>query len=143
MMLLQKKSKKSSKQPSREIISDDNPDSDSDNEIMAGNTSKADSPSKSSKKLEAAAAADLEELELPPSDVLFILIDRIESQLPKDDVVKFDSRAKKLNWKKISEEMATSVTPQMQMATSPTAVPLDADGCHKIWNYIQVRGKIH
>ncbi len=34
----------------------------------------------------------LEPEQMPSNDILYKLIDRIESQLPKDDVVKYDSR---------------------------------------------------
>ena len=40
-----------------------------------------------------------EELEMPPSPILYKLVDRLENQLPKDDTVKYDSRCKKIDWK--------------------------------------------
>ena len=41
------------------------------------------------------------DFEMPPKDVLSKLLDNIEAQLPKEDHVKYDSRAKKLDWEKI------------------------------------------
>ena len=41
------------------------------------------------------------DFELPPKEVLGKLLDNIEAQLPKEDHVKYDSRAKKLDWEKI------------------------------------------
>ena len=62
-----------------------------------------------------------EELEMPPSPILYKLVDRLENQLPKDDTVKYDSRCKKIDWKKVAwDELG----------------PAD---CKKYWNQIQDR----
>eukprot|EP00094_Tigriopus_californicus_P006566 TCALIF_06322-PA protein Name:"Similar to ubtf-a Nucleolar transcription factor 1-A (Xenopus laevis)" AED:0.17 eAED:0.17 QI:0/-1/0/1/-1/1/1/0/518 len=58
---------------------------------------------------------------LPPSEVMNRLIDRIEHALPKEDNVKYDSRAKKLNWESLAGD------------------GLDAFQCEQIWYYIQER----
>lgn len=61
------------------------------------------------------------EFELPPKDVMTILLDKIEAQLPREDHVKYDSRAKKLDWEKIRFD------------------PYTADHCKKLWYYVQDR----
>jgi len=40
------------------------------------------------------------EFELPPKEIMSKLLDNIEAQLPREDHVKYDSRAKKLFGKK-------------------------------------------
>merc|ERR1719150_1091850 len=40
------------------------------------------------------------EFELPPKEIMSKLLDNIEAQLPREDHVKYDSRAKKLDWEK-------------------------------------------
>ncbi len=97
-----KDKKKKEKKPKREA------DSDNSDVEMSKNKSGLDEE-------------DEELMDLPPSEILLALVDRIEAQLPKDDVVKFDSRAKKLDWNKVAWEQ------------------LDAENCKKIWNYIQDR----
>ena len=64
---------------------------------------------------------DLPPEDLPPAELLNAMIDRVEALLPKDDAVKFDSRAKKIDWSKVAFE------------------GMDADGCKKWWHYIQER----
>ena len=61
------------------------------------------------------------EFELPPKDVMTKLLDHIEAQLPREDHVKYDSRAKKLDWEKIRFD------------------PYTADHCKKLWYYVQDR----
>ena len=62
-----------------------------------------------------------EELDMPPNSILYKLVDRLENQLPKDDTVKYDSRCKKIDWKKVAwDELG----------------PAD---CKKYWNQIQDR----
>ena len=61
------------------------------------------------------------EFELPPKDVMTKLIDNIEAQLPREDHVKYDSRAKKLDWEKIKFDFYTG------------------DQCKKMWYYVQDR----
>merc|ERR1712012_292550 len=41
------------------------------------------------------------EFELPPKEIMAKILDNIEAQLPREDHVKYDSRAKKLDWEKI------------------------------------------
>ena len=64
---------------------------------------------------------DLPPEDLPPAELLNAMIDRVEAMLPKDDAVKFDSRAKKIDWAKVAFE------------------GMDADQCKKWWHYIQER----
>ena len=79
------------------------------------------SEEESEEKVSAKAEEPFDRANLPPSEVLLKLVSRIEDQLPKDDHVKFDSRAKKLDWVKISWE-------EMDPAT-----------CKSNWNMIQER----
>ena len=65
--------------------------------------------------------SDFDTSDLPTSDVLSKLLDRIESALPRDDQVKFDSRAKKLDWEKIAFDNLSSTE------------------CQRIWGHIQER----
>lgn len=58
---------------------------------------------------------------LPPNDVLYKLLDRIEKQLPKDDLFKHDLRVKKLDWEKIKFD------------------DLSVEDCQKYWHNIQKR----
>jgi len=58
---------------------------------------------------------------LPPKEDLQILLDRIESQLPKDDHVKYDSRVRKLDWEQIRFK------------------DFSAEDCKKYWEHIQAR----
>ena len=67
----------------------------------------------------ASGGAHPPEMELPSKEILNRLLDRIEAQLPKDDHVKYDSRARKLDWKKIEWEECA------------------ADDCRKLWFHIQ------
>lgn len=90
-------------------------------------------PTKTSKKsakkepLPPAAADDdqhievLDESQLPPADDMLKILERIEAVLPKDDHVKFDSRAKKLDWEKVSFPGYGS------------------HDCQRVWNFIQER----
>ena len=64
---------------------------------------------------------DLPPEDLPPAELLNAMIDRVEALLPKDDAVKFDSRAKKIDWSKVAFE------------------GMDAGECKKWWHYIQER----
>ena len=64
---------------------------------------------------------DLPPEDLPPAELLNNMIDRVEALLPKDDAVKFDSRAKKIDWSKVAFE------------------GMDAAMCKKWWHYIQER----
>ena len=52
---------------------------------------------------------------LPSPEIMVKLCDRIGDTLPKEDNTKYDSRAKKLNWKKIAWE------------------ELDAAECKRVW----------
>ena len=61
------------------------------------------------------------DFELPPKEVLSKLLDNIEAQLPKEDHVKYDSRAKKLDWEKIRFEQYSG------------------EQCKKLWYYVQDR----
>lgn len=61
------------------------------------------------------------DFELPPKEVLYKLLDQIEAQLPREDHVKYDSRAKKLDWEKIKFDNITG------------------EHCKKLWFYIQDR----
>merc|ERR1719282_344302 len=63
----------------------------------------------------------VEDVVLPPKDDLQILLNRIEMQLPKDDHVKYDSRARKLDWDQIKFK------------------EFSAEECKKYWEYIQAR----
>merc|ERR1719282_1638954 len=63
----------------------------------------------------------VEDVVLPPKDDLQILLNRIEMQLPKDDHVKYDSRARKLDWEMIKFK------------------EFSAEECKKYWEYIQAR----
>lgn len=65
--------------------------------------------------------SDIAEANLPPQDVLYKLVDRIESLLPKDDHVKYDSRARKLDWNKVAFD------------------DLSGQDCQRIWGHIQER----
>ena len=62
-----------------------------------------------------------EDVTLPPKEDLQILLNRIEMQLPKDDHVKYDSRARKLDWEQIKFK------------------EFSAEDCKKYWEYIQAR----
>ena len=66
-------------------------------------------------------SVELDASALPPRDILYKLLDKIEAQLPKEDHVKYDSRVKKLDWEKIKFD------------------ELSADDCQKYWYYIQER----
>ena len=35
---------------------------------------------------------EVEDIEMPPDNILYKLVDRLEAQLPRDDHVKYDSR---------------------------------------------------
>ena len=72
-------------------------------------------------ELDDSKTEDLIAPDLPPAELLNAMIDRVEGQLPKDDVVKFDSRAKKIDWNKVAFE------------------GMDAAECKKWWHYIQER----
>ena len=61
------------------------------------------------------------EFEVPPKEILSKLMDQIEAQLPRDDHVKYDSRAKKLDWEKIK------------------FAHYSGEQCKKLWFYIQDR----
>ena len=61
------------------------------------------------------------DFEIPPKEVLSKLLDNIEAQLPKEDHVKYDSRAKKLDWEKIRFDQYSG------------------DQCKKLWYYVQDR----
>ncbi len=61
------------------------------------------------------------DFEVPPKEVMYKLLDQIESQLPREDHVKYDSRAKKLDWEKIKFDNYSG------------------EQCKKIWYYIQDR----
>jgi len=63
----------------------------------------------------------LEDVILPPTEDLHILLNKIELQLPKDDHVKYDSRARKLDWEQIRFKEHT------------------AEECRKYWEHIQAR----
>ena len=58
---------------------------------------------------------------LPPKEVMSKLLDNIEAQLPKEDHVKYDSRAKKLDWDKIKFD------------------DYSGEQCKKLWYYVQDR----
>ncbi|XP_023329465.1 nucleolar transcription factor 1-A [Eurytemora carolleeae] len=60
-------------------------------------------------------------LVLPTKDELQVLLDRIEHQLPRDDHVKYDSRARKLDWEQIKFKNHT------------------AEDCKRYWEHIQAR----
>ena len=59
--------------------------------------------------------------DLPPAEVLNAMIDRMGALLPKNDGIKFDSRAKKIDWTKVAFE------------------GMDAGQCKKWWYHIQER----
>ena len=61
------------------------------------------------------------EFEMPPKEIMSKLLDNIEAQLPREDHVKYDSRAKKLDWEKIRVD------------------GYNPDQCKKLWYYIQDR----
>ena len=61
------------------------------------------------------------EFELPPKEIMAKILDNIEAQLPREDHVKYDSRAKKLDWEKICIDGYTS------------------EQCKKLWYFIQDR----
>merc|ERR1719510_31195 len=61
------------------------------------------------------------EFELPPKEIMSKLLDNIEAQLPREDHVKYDSRAKKLDWEKIRVDGYNS------------------EQCKKLWYYVQDR----
>merc|ERR1712018_131626 len=61
------------------------------------------------------------EFELPPKEIMAKLLDNIEAQLPREDHVKYDSRAKKLDWEKIRIDGYSS------------------EQCKKLWYYVQDR----
>merc|ERR1739844_486432 len=61
------------------------------------------------------------DMQLPPKDIMSKLLDNIEAQLPREDHVKYDSRAKKLDWEKIKFDNYS------------------ADHCKKLWYYVQDR----
>merc|ERR1712223_1707045 len=61
------------------------------------------------------------DFEIPPKEVLSKLLDNIEAQLPKEDHVKYDSRAKKLDWEKIRFDQYSG------------------DQCKNLWYYVQDR----
>ena len=61
------------------------------------------------------------EFELPPKEVMSKLLDNIEAQLPREDHVKYDSRAKKLDWEKIRVD------------------GYNPEQCKKLWYYVQDR----
>merc|ERR1719510_690582 len=61
------------------------------------------------------------EFELPPKEIMSKLLDNIEAQLPREDHVKYDSRAKKLDWEKISVD------------------GYNPEQCKKLWYYVQDR----
>lgn len=65
--------------------------------------------------------ADVEDVILPPTEDLQILLNKIELQLPKDDHVKYDSRARKLDWEQIKFK------------------EYSAEECRKFWEHIQAR----
>ena len=58
-------------------------------------------------------------MEFPAPEVMLRLLEKIEAQLPKEDHVKFDSRARKLDWNKVAFE------------------GLDAAACQKTWGHIR------
>ncbi|QQP50107.1 Uncharacterized protein FKW44_010999 [Caligus rogercresseyi] len=58
---------------------------------------------------------------LPSVDTLHKLLERIETHLPKEDRVKYDSQVRKLDWEKIAFE------------------GLSASHCQSTWMYIQAR----
>jgi len=60
------------------------------------------------------------EVNLPCNEDLQMLLNRIELQLPKDDHVKYDSRARKLDWDQIKFK------------------DYSAEDCKKYWEHIQV-----
>nr|XP_040575980.1 nucleolar transcription factor 1-A-like [Lepeophtheirus salmonis] len=64
---------------------------------------------------------DVDPENLPPVDVLYKLLERMESHLPKEDKVKYDSQVRKLDWEKIAFE------------------GLSASQCQMTWMYIQER----
>lgn len=64
---------------------------------------------------------EIEEVILPPTEDLHILLNKIELQLPKDDHVKYDSRARKLDWETIRFKEHT------------------AEDCRRYWEHIQAR----
>lgn len=64
---------------------------------------------------------EIEEVILPPTEDLHILLNKIELQLPKDDHVKYDSRARKLDWETIRFKEHT------------------AEECRRYWEHIQAR----
>ena len=61
------------------------------------------------------------EFELPPKEIMSKLLDNIEAQLPREDHVKYDSRAKKLDWEKIRVD------------------GYNPEQCKKLWYYVQDR----
>jgi len=61
------------------------------------------------------------DLILPPKEDLQILLNRIELQLPKDDHVKYDSRARKLDWEQIKFK------------------DFSAEDCKRYWEHVQAR----
>jgi upstream-binding transcription factor len=61
------------------------------------------------------------DFDIPPKEVMSRLLDNIEAQLPKEDHVKYDSRAKKLDWDKIKFD------------------EYSAEQCKKLWHYVQDR----
>jgi len=61
------------------------------------------------------------DLILPPKEDLQILLNRIELQLPKDDHVKYDSRARKLDWDQIKFK------------------DFSAEDCKRYWEHVQAR----
>lgn len=81
------------------------------------------SQSMSKKKSNPVEEDELDLTTLPPKPLLDKLINQIELQLPKEDHVKYDSRAKKLDWNKIAWE------------------EMNAEDCQKNWEIIQVRIK--
>merc|ERR1712018_738170 len=59
--------------------------------------------------------------QLPPKEIMTKLLDNIEAQLPREDHVKYDSRAKKLDWEKIRVDGYSS------------------EQCKNLWYYVQER----
>ena len=64
------------------------------------------------------------EFELPPKEIMSKLLDNIEAQLPREDHVKYDSRAKKLDWEKIRVD------------------GYNPEQCKKLWYYVQDRYEV-
>ena len=56
------------------------------------------------------------DFEMPSKEALSKLLDNIEAQLPKEDHVKYDSRAKKLDWTKIQFDNYSGKTRQNAMS---------------------------